>query len=551
MPLAAQVAGEGGEPSSSDDLLPGLEEIQSGSSIDAAGNRAKAQAHFATGVSWETQGEPEKALEAFKLSLQADPANTKLAVQVAEKYVGLKKIEEAYQILLPATKQETAPGNAFQLLGLIQMSKGEEESSLESFQQALERDPTLILSRQRLVDVHLRNGEEGPAFLKAQQAVEVTSYEVESITALIGFYLRYVTMRPDRLEDLSPQLESLVVKSKGVAEDQPALGIPISDVLMLMKRFEDAEEMLQDLKSFQPPVPMVREKLVDLFLQQEKRTLAIKELEELTGLNPDNPRPYFLLGSLKADDGLVEEAELHFRKAIAIRPEFEAPYYELAAMKLNDGNAREALKILQEARGHFSDQFILEFYSGLAMSALHRYELSLRFLKQAESIAKKQEPGRLNGFFHFRVGSVLERLGQFEEAEAEFLKCLSKTPDDATTLNYLGYMWAEQGEKLDQAYEWIQKAHELEPESEAILDSMGWILFQQGKPAEALPYLEKAQEKLSEPDPTILDHLADVYEALGKYDKAEEIWTQSLEIEFSEKVFEKWRNLSEKAATNS
>ena len=104
---------------------------------------------------------------------------------------------------------------------------------------------------------------------------------------------------------------------------------------------------------------------------------------------------------------------------------------------------------------------------------------------------------------------------------------------------------------MDQAYEWIQKAHELEPESEAILDSMGWILFQQGKPAEALPYLEKAQEKLSEPDPTILDHLADVYEALGKYDKAEEIWTQSLEIEFSEKVFEKWRNLSEKAATNS
>ena len=100
-------------------------------------------------------------------------------------------------------------------------------------------------------------------------------------------------------------------------------------------------------------------------------------------------------------------------------------------------------------------------------------------------------------------------------------------------------MWAEHGKKLDDAFEWIQKALDLEPDSEAILDSMGWVLFQQGKPEQALPYLEKAESKLTEPDPTILDHLGDVYLALDRLPSAKESFQKSLEIEFSEQVFEK------------
>jgi len=520
-------------------------------SSGTSGNPAKAQAHFAAGVSWEAQGQADKALESFRLSLEADPSNARLAVQVAEKLISLREFEQAYQTLLPATRQENAPGKAFELLGLLQMSRGEESTSQASFQQAIDRDPSLILSRQRVIDVHLRNGNERPAFRMVQEALEATSNQVDEVTLLIGMYLRYASMRPDRLQDLGPQLESLIAKSSEIAKEQPALKLSISDLLMLQERFEDAEKMLKDLKDVEPPVPLVSEKLVDLFLRTGKKDMAILELGELTRENSKNPRPYFLLGSLKADDGESAEAEKHYRKAMDIRPEFEPPYYELAAMKLNEGEPREALEVLQQAREHFSDQFILEFYSGLAMSALRRYEPSLGFLRQAENIAEKQEPERLTGFFYFRVGSVLERLGKFKEAEVEFLKCLDRAPDDATTLNYLGYMWAEQGVKLDQAHEWIMKAHELEPESEAILDSMGWVLYQKGKPAEALPFLEKAKEKLTEPDPTILDHLADVYEALGETEKAEEVWKQSLEIEFNERVFKKWRILEDQGETKS
>ena len=170
--------------------------------------------------------------------------------------------------------------------------------------------------------------------------------------------------------------------------------------------------------------------------------------------------------------------------------------YELAALKLNQGDARQALEVLQEARNNLPQTFMLEFYSGLAMTSLRQYASALKFLRSAEQLAEEKEPSRLTGFFYFRKGSVQERLGQLQEAEDSFLKCLQKDPEDATTLNYLGYMWAEHGKKLDDAFEWIQKALDLEPDSEAILDSMGWVLFQQGKPEEAL-LISKRQSRSS------------------------------------------------------
>ena len=73
-----------------------------------------------------------------------------------------------------------------------------------------------------------------------QEALEATPNQVDEVTLLIGMYLRYVSMRPDRLQDLGLQLESLIAKSSEIAKEHPALKLSISDLLMLQERFEDA-----------------------------------------------------------------------------------------------------------------------------------------------------------------------------------------------------------------------------------------------------------------------------------------------------------------------
>ena len=106
-------------------------------------------------------------------------------------------------------------------------------------------------------------------------------------------------------------------------------------------------------------------------------------------------------------------------------------------------------------------------------------------------------------------------------------------------MNYLGYMWAERGEKLDEAKKLIEKAVELEPQNAAFLDSMGWVLFKLKQPRAALGWLQKAVEQSSEPDPTLYDHLGDIYCALKEFGKARDAWRKSVELEPSDQVKKK------------
>jgi tetratricopeptide (TPR) repeat protein len=120
-----------------------------------------------------------------------------------------------------------------------------------------------------------------------------------------------------------------------------------------------------------------------------------------------------------------------------------------------------------------------------------------------------------------------------------FEKSLVLAPDNAEALNYLGYMWAEQGENLKRARELIERALKSEPDNDAFLDSMGWVLFKQGDAKAALGYLLQAITKSKKPDATLYDHLGDVYAALKEMDKAREAWAKSLELEPSEVVQKK------------
>ena len=120
-----------------------------------------------------------------------------------------------------------------------------------------------------------------------------------------------------------------------------------------------------------------------------------------------------------------------------------------------------------------------------------------------------------------------------------FEKCLQLAPNFAEAMNYLGYMWAEHGLKLDQARELIEKAVKAEPKNAAYLDSLAWVLFKLKQPKEALPYALKAAELSEQPDATVYDHIGDIYAALKQLEKAREAWRKSLSLEPNEEVRKK------------
>jgi tetratricopeptide (TPR) repeat protein len=120
-----------------------------------------------------------------------------------------------------------------------------------------------------------------------------------------------------------------------------------------------------------------------------------------------------------------------------------------------------------------------------------------------------------------------ERNKKYVKAEEIFLRIIKENPRHASALNYLGYMWADQGIRLSESLDYIQKAVTLDPNNGAYLDSLGWVYFRLNKLGEAEKYLLTAARRVKN-DPTIHDHLGDLYYRLGRYTKAEESWRQAL-----------------------
>ena len=128
----------------------------------------------------------------------------------------------------------------------------------------------------------------------------------------------------------------------------------------------------------------------------------------------------------------------------------------------------------------------------------------------------------------FMRGAMYEKMKDFARAEAEFRKVLALDPDNASALNYLGYMLADRGVRLDEAQKLVSRALELEPNNGAYLDSLAWVYYQQNKLADAESLLLRALDRIGK-DPTVHEHLGDVYFKQGKTREAIVQWQASLQ----------------------
>jgi tetratricopeptide (TPR) repeat protein len=160
---------------------------------------------------------------------------------------------------------------------------------------------------------------------------------------------------------------------------------------------------------------------------------------------------------------------------------------------------------------------------------------AIALLKQAV----KSKPDELD--VQFELASAYERAGDRKAAEQAFLAILEKKPENAAALNYLGYMYAEDGVNLEKAHEMLERAVSQEPENGAYVDSLGWVYFRQGKLELAEKYLTDAT-RLMPRDATVHVHLADVLAKRGETTRALQVYRQALTLDPEAKEGEQIRS---------
>jgi len=499
--------------------------------------RVEAQARYAAGLAHELRREPDQALEEFYLSVRADPANEELALEVSRRLLLKKDLPRALEVGELAAEQPGASAQTHAHVAALYAEQGQVKEAEAANRKAIQLAPDSLASYYNLYTLHLNQGQPARARAVLEEAAAREVAMADYWLDLAELFANFLRARPDEQDAVMISLKKCLTQADRLGVTHPLRRQKLADGYALVGETERAVAIFIELleQDFEDPRirDLTRQKLVALYISNQDADGALEQLEAMVRDHPDSPQASFLLATVALEKKDFARAGQYFRKAIELKPDFEQAYYSLTVVLLETKQDQEAARLLATAREKFPQSFVAQYYSAVVFSRLEEPAKAVEHYAAAETIARAAFPNRLDHEFYFQMGAQLERSKLFEEAATTFKRCLELKADFAPALNYLGYMWADEGVHLEEARRLIQKAVDLEPKNPAYLDSLAWVLFKLEQPNLALTYMEEALKYQEEPDATLYDHLGDIHHAIGNHAEARQAWEQSLKVEDS------------------
>jgi tetratricopeptide (TPR) repeat protein len=285
--------------------------------------------------------------------------------------------------------------------------------------------------------------------------------------------------------------------------------------------------------------------LIEKYFLYKQYKDAARICKELLELNTDDGKEREVIGL--TDRNQLGDPNDRFDPARGLRHGvFE--YYVQAIAKL--GKYDQALKLVDGAIKRTDDWRDLKLKgwvlkeAGKLEDAAAAYEDVIKRIPKDVRFKKESRNDFLTRT-HYELSNVYIELKKIDRATEHLELLLKSNPDNPIFYNDLGYVWADNDMKLEEAEKLIRKALELDRErrkmsedfnpktdhdSGTYLDSLGWVLFKQKKNAEAKVQLLKAVEDKSAQSIEIYDHLGDVEFALGERDAAQKAWQKGVEV---------------------
>lgn len=243
------------------------------------------------------------------------------------------------------------------------------------------------------------------------------------------------------------------------------------------------------------------------------------------------------LGAHYIDIKQYRDAERTFQEAAehpALDPYRSFFLYLVSVSREMDGRIDAAVEAIQAARRLAPEQSQFALQQARIYYRARRWDDAIAVF---ESIARDfRNDADLVRDCRFSLSAIQVQKGEFDKGEQILLEILEQEPDHPQANNDLGYLWADRAKNLERAKEMITKALAAEPDNAAYEDSMGWVLYRLGDYEGAVKHLESAAAKPRGEDPTILDHLGDSYDKLGRRQEAADAWRKALHME-EEKPF--------------
>ncbi len=453
------------------------------------------------------------AREAAHLWVEVDPENSDahqvLAVMAVREGNTAKALEHL-EIILKSDEHETSLSQQLWMVANLlsrEKDKVQVKSILEELMAGYQDDPGVLFA---YAQVLTRLGEL-PRAREVLEQVLVLTPENEN-TAMT--YVAVLNQLGQEAEALA-WLEDTLKKN----EDNFNLRIFYARILSDLKRFDDARHQFEILAVQDPANPDVLFSLGLLYLQAnslEDAEIYFTRLSETEGHVDDAS---YYLGRIAEEQDDLEKAGEWYRGVSSGNNYFDAQM-RIGILLGKQGKIEEAQSHLHKIQTqNDQEKNILIQAEAEMLTEIEHYQEAMAIYDKA--LQQKYDPDLL-----YSRAMLAEKMDRLDILERDLRAILEKDPKNSQALNALGYTLADRTDRYEEAYEFIKRALEISPNDYYVLDSMGWVLYRQGRLDEAIEFLKKALAERN--DPEIAAHLGEVLWVKGDKKTAQEIWDTAL-----------------------
>jgi tetratricopeptide (TPR) repeat protein len=463
----------------------------------------------------------------FEEARRIDPNSEDVVLNLARLYGEQNNIAAAITVL-----QSVPPGDrTFKInlaLAAAYDQSGNSKLAIAAYQDALTLQPDNLDAQRGLAEDLLANNQPDAA-LKLFQGI--ASQDPEDVHS----FLRIAEL--DRTQGHLKQAASALDRAKALNPDSPEVKYNEALIAEAQGHLDQAADILQQLadsthhvsEKYTPDEKNNRaiflDRLATVYRDQNKTQKAIDVYKEMIALGGDDAeRGYQGEVDTYRDAKMLPEAAAAAQQAVQALPKNVDLQLTLAGQLADSGKVKDGVALAKAQLNGAKQDRVVWLTLAQMYTRLHKWKEAGLAIDQAQKLSTTKQQ---NSLIFFLRGALQERQKHIDAAEQDFRQSIALDPHNALALNYLGYMLADHDQKLPEALQFVEDAVKLDPENGAYLDSLGWVHYKLGQYELAEETLQRAITLIPK-DPTVHDHLGEVYASTGHLQQAVAQWESSL-----------------------
>jgi len=479
------------------------------------------------GQLYNVKHDATKAEEAFRAAQNIEPDSEDVVLNLARLYAESGDTQHAAKVIQEVPEAQRTPKMEL-MLGAAYDQLKQPKDSIAAYRRAADLEPGDPQTLDALAQALLNDNQLDEAL---KQYKDLAAADPENDEALI--HVSEIQRRQGQFEDALATIQ----KARKLDPNSLEAGYNEGLLLDVLGRFDEAAKTYQamvDLTSHANGAytneeknnrSIFLERLGAVSLEENKTDDAVSAYQKMIDLGGD-PAIRGYQGQVDAyrNEKQYDKAIEISKKAVAADPKNRDLKMMLAGELADAGQVDAAMSMVSGLLNNSNDDRTVWLAIGQMNIRLRRWKEAEDAFAKADPLTTKKED---KIYLLFLRGELADRQKHQDQAETYFKQVLDLDATNAMTLNYMGYMLADKGERLPEALKMIRKAVDTEPMNGAYLDSLGWVYFKLGEYELAEDNLRRAVDR-DQTDPTVHEHLGDLYEKTGRIRLAAAQWELSL-----------------------